>query len=110
MEAAMRRTRILSIVAAISLLAGLPVAAGDRNSPATTTTSAPAPAPQQEDASAPPAGCVRETGSRIKPAKGACGTAAGRVHDAGQLESTGALSAGDALRRLDPMLSGSPGH
>ncbi|MCX7072969.1 MAG: hypothetical protein NTW01_18455 [Gammaproteobacteria bacterium] len=108
MEAAMHRTRILSTVAAISLLAGLPVAANDRNSPATATT--PAPAPQQEDASAPPAGCVRETGSRIKPAKGACGTAAGRVHDAGQLESTGALSAGDALRRLDPMLSGSPGH
>ncbi|WP_439639856.1 hypothetical protein [Nevskia sp.] len=100
--------RILSTVAAISLLATLPVAADDRDHP--KTTAAPAPASQQDDASALPAGCVRETGSRIKPAKGACGTAAGRVHDAGQLQSTGALSAGDALRRLDPTLSGSPGR
>lgn len=104
----MHRTRILSTVAAISLLAALPVAADDRDHP--TTAAAPAPASQRDDASALPAGCVRETGSRIKPAKGACGTAAGRVHDAGQLESTGALSAGDALRRLDPTLSGSPGR
>ncbi len=104
----MHRTRILSTVAAISLLAALPVAADDRDHP--TTTAAPAPASPQDDVSVLPAGCIRETGSRIKPAKGACGTAAGRAHDAGQLESTGAVSAGDALRRLDPILSGSSGR
>lgn len=102
----MRSISIL-LVAVGALSIGVPradEAAATKPVPASTA------AASSDAPAAPRVSCPSETGSRIKPAKGACSSAAGRSYDADQLQSTGALSAGDALRQLDPMISGSPGH
>jgi len=49
--------------------------------------------------------CITETGSRIKSKakdKNGCNGAPGRSYDRDDLDSTGALTAGEALERLDP--------
>ena len=46
--------------------------------------------------------CLRETGSRLPPAEGRCLASAGRVVEREELERTGAISTGEALKRLLP--------
>jgi len=69
--------------------------------PAATAGEAPTPTPAPD--------CIRDTGTRIKLPPGACVSQAGHVHQAKDLESTGATSVGDALRQLDPTILG-PGR
>lgn len=53
-----------------------------------------------------PSNCVRDTGSRIKPKNDECLGVAGRGYSAEYLQQTGASSVGEALRRVDPSISG----
>lgn len=46
--------------------------------------------------------CLRETGSRLPPGEGRCLPVAGRVLLNEDLQRTGAVSAGEAVRRLIP--------
>ncbi|WP_293369797.1 hypothetical protein [Nevskia sp.] len=98
---------------AISMLvAGLPMliavaAVSAAEAPAVTPT---AETPIAEEAALPAAGCLENTGSRIKRKKGECSTSPGRVHRADDLRSTGATSAADALRTVDPAFGSSPGR
>jgi hypothetical protein len=48
--------------------------------------------------------CIKETGTRIKPKEGECVGAAGRTYSRDELDRTGAFSAAEALRKLDPAL------
>jgi hypothetical protein len=50
--------------------------------------------------------CVRDTGSRIKVKEGECRNgAAGRTYSREELETTGAMTPGEALKKLDPRLN-----
>jgi hypothetical protein len=57
-------------------------------------------------ASATPAGCVRDTGSRV-PATGVC-PAFGRTYTQEDLARTGQTRASDALSLLDPTITARP--
>ncbi|HZH44701.1 MAG TPA: hypothetical protein VEY50_11530 [Lysobacter sp.] len=50
--------------------------------------------------------CLRYTGSRLvhRDRDGRCAAAAGRVYTRDDIDSTGAVNIGDALRRLDPSI------
>lgn len=53
-----------------------------------------------------PANCVRDTGTRIKAADGGCLSGVpGRSYGHDELQSTGAVDAGDALRKLNTDLT-----
>jgi len=47
--------------------------------------------------------CIKETGTRIKPKEGDC-VGPGRTYSRDELDRTGAFSAAEALRKLDPAL------
>jgi len=78
----------------------------DDDAPATP----PAETPAAEEAALPAVGCLQNTGSRIKRKNGDCGSSPGRVHRANDLRATGATSAADALRTVDPIVGSSPGR
>ena len=50
--------------------------------------------------------CIRDSGTRIKPRNGECVGIAGRSYSNDDLQRNGAINAGDALRRIDPMIGG----
>jgi hypothetical protein len=91
--------RLIPMLAACMLSS--PAFAADDAAPSPPPASAPTTADQISPRSAT---CVEVTGSRIKPRPGECLPTARRVHNAEDLESTGATSVGDALRQLDPAL------
>ena len=47
--------------------------------------------------------CIKETGTRIKQKEGEC-VGPGRTYSRDELDRTGAFSAAEALKRLDPAL------
>lgn len=51
--------------------------------------------------------CVRDTGTRIKSKTRDCLGVAGRSYSAEELSRTGQINPADALRRLDPSITGS---
>ncbi len=53
---------------------------------------------------APPAGCVKDTGSRVAPKTGTC-VNFGRSWSGDDLRSTGEADVGDALQKLDPAVT-----
>jgi hypothetical protein len=56
-------------------------------------------------AASPDSHCVVETASRIqRPADKACSATPGTSYSQQELESTGRISTGDALRQLDPRI------
>jgi hypothetical protein len=54
---------------------------------------------------APTVGCTHETGSRLPPKKDGC-AGVGRSYSKDEISSTGATTAGGALRLLDPSITG----
>lgn len=82
--------------------------AGDPAAPASSTTAAAKPASKEEAAEDEVSGrsCLKETGSRLAPrpdSKGRkCVNAIGRSYTREDLDRTGTIDLGDALRRLDP--------
>ena len=61
-------------------------------------------AARHETAKLPPAGCVAESATRIPVSPRDC-AGAGRVWTDQDIKSTGATSAGQALRQLDPTVT-----
>lgn len=49
--------------------------------------------------------CLTETGSRIRPPKGQCINAPGRIYGRDDLASTGEADASRALQKLDPNIT-----
>jgi len=91
-------SRYLAAIAAAMLFAGVASAAQGEvvgSSPSSGTVATPV----------DPHQCLRETGSRIPPKDGACINAPGQVYDKREIDSTGAVTAGDALRNLSPSLT-----
>ena len=87
------------------LIAAMSVAAEDAAAvPSTANT------PAAEEAPLPAAGCLQNTGSRIKRKNGDCSISPGRVHRADDLRATGATSAEGALRNVDPAFGSSQGR
>lgn len=52
----------------------------------------------------PQANCLQETGSRLKPKDGKCISAPGTVVSREELDRSGAINVGDALRRAVPSI------
>ena len=96
----------LSTVAMAQIAA--PDPAGNPAAPASSTTAAAKPASKEEAAEDEVSGrsCLKETGSRLAPrpdSKGRkCVNAIGRSYTREDLDRTGTIDLGDALRRLDP--------
>lgn len=88
-------------LASVALLAGNALAA-EAAAPLSQALNVDAIAPAEQR----PANCVRDTGSRIKPKKDECLGIAGRSYSAEDLQRTGATNVGEALRRVDPSISG----
>ncbi|RUL73949.1 hypothetical protein [Dyella choica] len=57
-------------------------------------------------------GCIRDTGSLLKPKPGECLPVAGRSYSKQDIDATGATSLAPALERLDPAVTihGNGGH
>lgn len=92
------------LLAASLAAVALPVAAQET---APVTTSAKATAGQSPDPLAKKLddrNCLRSTGSMIRPRKGDCTAAIGRVWSREDLERTGRIDVVDALRALDPAI------
>jgi hypothetical protein len=53
----------------------------------------------------PTVGCTQETGSRLPPKKDSC-AGVGRSYSRDDIDRTGAVTAGGALRLMDPSVSG----
>jgi hypothetical protein len=70
---------------------------------AAATLAACATGPTKPVASAAPAGCVRDTGSRVPPSKGCAGF--GSTYTQEDLARTGQTTAGGALGLLDPTIT-----
>lgn len=49
--------------------------------------------------------CIRDTGSHIPPPKGQCLPVAGRSYNRQDIQRTGAITVGSALRMLDPSVT-----
>lgn len=101
--------RLLPIVCSFMLLAGSAMASPPASDVAVEPDAA---AAKEAEAAKPDAArkderhCLRETGSRIKRKdQNACLPLAGRSYSRDDLDSTGAVTAGEALSRLDPAIS-----
>jgi len=95
-------TRLLLAGLALSMLAGAVSAAEPASSSAAsaTATNSSSAEPRQPN-------CVRDTGTRIKSKNRDCLGVAGRSYSAEELSRTGEINPADALRRLDPSITGS---
>ncbi len=79
--------------------------AAEPASSSTPTESAPAKNDSGTDLRQP--NCVRDTGTRIKSKNRDCLGVAGRSYSAEELRQTGETNPLDALRRMDPSITGS---
>ena len=103
----MNKTPICQLLVSLALgtlLVGGAFAA-EPASPSTPTESAPAGNVSNTDLRQP--NCVRDTGTRIKSKKRDCLGVAGRSYSAEELRQTGETNPLDALRRMDPSITGS---
>lgn len=109
-------TKRFGMVLAAAGIAVATVAWGAAPPASAPTTTAPANAAQPASSAAASKGqravpapgdrmCVRDTGSHIPPKQGQCLPVAGRSYDQQDLQRTGALDVGQALRMLDPSLT-----
>lgn len=94
--------QLLASLALGSLLLGA-ASAAEPASPSTPTESAPA----RNDSDSRQPNCMRDTGTRIKSKKRDCLGVAGRSYSAEELRQTGETNPLDALRRMDPSITGS---
>ncbi|WP_428381329.1 hypothetical protein [Nevskia ramosa] len=101
----MNRTPVRQLLASLALGSQLlgAASAAEPASPSTSTESAPARNDSDIDSRQP--NCVRDTGTRIKSKKRDC--VAGRSYSAEELRQTGETNPLDALRRMDPSITGS---
>jgi hypothetical protein len=63
------------------------------------------PAAAKAKPDAPKVGCTHETGSRLPPKKDGC-AGVGRSYSKDDIDRTGAVTAGGALRLMDPSITG----
>lgn len=104
----MNRTPIRRLLASLALGTSLVSGAfaAEPASPPTPTDSAPA-AKNNTDTDSRQPNCVRDTGTRIKSKNRDCLGVAGRSYSAEELRQTGEANPLDALRRIDPSITGS---
>lgn len=96
--------RLLACLALGTLLVSGAYAA-EPASPPTATQSAPT--KNDSDTDSRQSNCVRDTGTRIKSKNRDCLGVAGRSYSAEELRQTGESNPLDALRRIDPGITGS---
>ncbi|WP_293387342.1 hypothetical protein [Nevskia sp.] len=97
------RQLLASLALSTLMLAG--AFAAEPASPSIPTDSTPA--RNDGDAETRQPNCVRDTGTRIKSKKRDCLGVAGRSYSAEELRQTGETNPLDALRRMDPSITGS---
>lgn len=97
------RRLLASLALGTSLVSG--AFAAEPASPPTPTASAPAKNDSDTDSRQP--NCVRDTGTRIKSKNRDCLGVTGRSYSAEELRQTGEANPLDALRRIDPSITGS---
>lgn len=110
----MRRSSSLpkfSLMAAMPMIAMLVAAPPSRATDPEPIADAKAGAGAAEETPVPRAGCLQSSGSRIRVPAGQCVPGvSGRVYREDDLRATGAQTAGDALRQLDPTVTLGPGR
>lgn len=89
---------VVAVAAAMSIHAQDATATGSASAHAGTAIRHPVPRPGDRN-------CLRSTGSLIPPKPGECLPVPGRSYSQEDIRRTGALTTGDALRRLDPSVT-----
>ncbi len=94
--------------AAAFAMPGFAQTASSAQSPAATTAQTANGPYAKQKGSVPPLDsrqCIRDTGSHIPPRTGQCLPVAGRSYSAQDIQRTGAINIGQALRTLDPAVT-----